>query len=330
MPNTHCCMGACVALAALLSSALAQSNPADSKTTVDPQTVVAIVGDEPILASEVERLVRKATRGQELNRAALPFVQAQVLAEIVSHRLVMSYAKRQNELPTQAELAEALSEFQAGLKPQGKTFEQFLKREGLSEDDVRRQVAWRLVWDKYLAKYLTPERLDAHFRQHRRQFDGTQMLVSHVLLQPPTRGVAQAVMDLVEQAKSIRGEIVSGRTTFTAAAARHSVAPSARTGGQLGWISRRGEMDEAFCRVAFALERGEVSEPVRTRFGVHLIRCDDVRPGDKQLDDVRKEVEEALARELLEKLAVIERKRVAVEYTGKLPYLKRNGEIVLP
>ena len=65
-----------------------------------------------------------------------------------------------------------------------------------------------------------------------------------------------------------------------------------------------------------------MSEPVRTRFGVHLIRCDDVRPGRQALDEVRKEVEEALARELLEKLAVIERKRVAVEYSGKLPYLK--------
>ena len=118
---------------------------------------------------------------------------------------------------------------------------------------MRRQLAWRLVWDKYQAKYSTSERLDAHFRQHRRQFDGTQLLVSHILLQPPPRGGPQAVVDLLEQAKSIRGEIVGGRTTFTAAAARHSVAPSARTGGQLGWISRRGEMDEAFCRAAFAL-----------------------------------------------------------------------------
>jgi parvulin-like peptidyl-prolyl isomerase len=62
-----------------------------------------------------------------------------------------------------------------------------------------------------------------------------------------------------------------------------------------------------------------VSPPVRTRFGVHLIRYDAVKPGDRGLAEVRKEVEEALARELLEKLAAVQRRSTRVEYADRPP-----------
>ncbi len=70
---------------------------------------------------------------------------------------------------------------------------------------------------------------------------------------------------------------------------------------------------------------------MRTPFGVHLLRCDEIKPGEKQLKDVHKEIEEALARELLEKLARTQRGFSAVEYTGKTPYLKPGThELVMP
>ena len=61
---------------------------------------------------------------------------------------------------------------------------------------------------------------------------------------------------------------------------------------------------------------------MKTPFGVHLIRCDAVRPGTKKLSDVRKELEEALSRELLEKLAQVELRHTPVEFTGKLPHFQ--------
>ena len=83
-------------------------------------------------------------------------------------------------------------------------------------------------------------------------------------------------------------------------------------------------MGEGFSRAAFALEVGAVSPPVRTPFGVHLIRCDAVQAGGKQLADCRKEVEDALARELLEKLAVLERRFTKVEYRAGVPHFSRG------
>ena len=110
-----------------------------------------------------------------------------------------------------------------------------------------------------------------------------------------------------------------------------TMGPSAQDGGRLGLIARRGAMVEAFSRAAFALEVGQLSEPVPTRFGVHLIRCDEIKPGSKTMAEVRKELEEALAHELIDKLAQLERRHTPVKFTGKGPYFKPGTrELVLP
>ena len=84
-------------------------------------------------------------------------------------------------------------------------------------------------------------------------------------------------------------------------------------------------------RAAFALEVEQVSQPVTTRFGVHLIRCDEIKPANKQWTDVRQELEKALARELLDRLARLQQRYTPVKFTGKAPYFKPGTrELVLP
>jgi len=287
------------------------------------QTVVATVGGEPVYARQLERMLEEATAGQEISPAAVPFVKAQVLSEIVDRRLVLAYARRTRSGASEAEIEAAFEQFKSRLAAQRRSIADYLRDESLTEGDLRRRIAWRLCWRKYLDRYITDERVESHFQEHRRRFDGTELAVSHILLraadgEPDT----EAVMDSAGQ---LRRMILSGEVTFADAARQHSTAPSAQDGGRLGWIKRHGAMDEAFSRAAFALDNGQVSGPVRTRFGVHLIRCDDVRPGTRPLADVRDEVVESLARELLEKLARLEARYTPVKSTGKLPYFKPRG-----
>jgi len=70
---------------------------------------------------------------------------------------------------------------------------------------------------------------------------------------------------------------------------------------------------------------------VATRFGVHLIRCDEIEPGNMTAAGVREQLEEALARELLDKLARLERRHTAVKYTGAMPHFKPDTrELAVP
>jgi parvulin-like peptidyl-prolyl isomerase len=293
--------------------------------------IVATVGDEPVHAGELDRLLHRAFRGREVGPDVLPWLQAQVLEEIVDRRLVLAYAQRTNSAPAAEEVDRELAQWKARLASQHPSLADYLHAQSMDESDLRRQVMWNLVWGKFVARYVTHERVEAYFQAHHREFDGSQLSVSHILLRPPKGSGPAAMEDLVRRATAIRQEIVAGKTSFGEAARKYSNGPSAKDGGELGYVPRHGVMDEAFSRAAFALEAGQVSQPVRTPFGVHLIRGNHIRPGSKQVADVRQEVEDALARELLEKLARLERGYTPVEYTGKSAYFKPDTrELVRP
>ncbi len=284
------------------------------------RAVAATVGGQPILASEVQRLVARATGGKRVAPAARAVLRAQALEELVERRLVLAYAIRKGEHPAKAEVDAALAELREGLEAQKRTLEDYLTEQDVTLDDLRRQLAWNLLWPRYAARNATEDRVAAYFRQHRQELDGTEVSVSHILLKGPEDAGAAEIEHLKQRARSIRRQIESGALSFAEAARRHSQSPSAAQGGHIGLIARHGAMVESFSRAAFALKVGAVSPPVVTPFGVHLIRCDATRPGDRELADVRKEVEEALARELLEKLADLEREHTEVRYTGAVPH----------
>jgi peptidyl-prolyl cis-trans isomerase C len=78
---------------------------------------------------------------------------------------------------------------------------------------------------------------------------------------------------LVEQeyeAKDLEKKIQEGEK-FEELAKKFSRCPSSKSGGDLGFF-KEGQMVEAFEEAAFALKPGEISKPVRTRFGYHLIQ----------------------------------------------------------
>ncbi len=311
--------GRAALLAALGLVSLASGAPPEARPD---DAVVATVGQERILAGEVRRLLAKATGGKPASAAAEPFLRAQVLEELIGRRLVLAYARRRGEAATAAEIDAALADLKAALQSQHRDLEDFLKSQSIGPDDLRRQLAWNVVWQRYLARYVTPAQSAAYFRDHRRELDGSRVSVSQILLRPAAGADQQPLDALVQRAEDIRREILAGKISFAAAAQQYSAAPSAKQGGRVGEIARHGAMGEGFSRAAFALEVGAVSPPVRTPFGVHLIRCDAVQPGAKQLADCRKEVEDALARELLDKLSALERRSTKVEYRAGVPHFQ--------
>jgi len=309
-----------VSLCGLFS--LAAQASAQPESAAEP-VVAATVGNDRIAVAEARRLMDLIFPDKKKpNGDLLPMAQAQVLEEIVNRRLVLAYARRMGEAPSAEELAKAEKQLQIRLAAQGRKVSDVLRAESMTAADLERQVLWQLVWDRYLAKYRTPQRRETWFKGHHSDLDGTQLVVSHILLRPAAGAAGQEQEELEKQANSIRAEVVSGKISFAAAAEKYSGGPSSKQGGRLGKIGRHAPMEEAFSRAAFQLQAGQISPPVRSHFGVHLIRCDEVLPGTKKLSDLAGPIDEALAKELLEKISQLERPQTPVKYTDAWPHFK--------
>jgi parvulin-like peptidyl-prolyl isomerase len=117
--------------------------------------------------------------------------------------------------------------------------------------------------------------------------------------------------DLLLQVKE---DIAAGKTTFADAAKKHSQAPTAADGGDVGWFGWRGGLPAAVSEEAFALETGAVSEPVRSPLGVHLVQVVEREPGRLSLEDVRPAVYNALSKSLWQEIAQRQRKSARITY----------------
>jgi peptidyl-prolyl cis-trans isomerase C len=120
-------------------------------------------------------------------------------------------------------------------------------------------------------------------------------------MEPETISAKHILLDSEEKLNEIRAEIVSGKKSFEESAAEHSTCPSSEQGGNLGSFSK-GMMVPEFEEAAFALPVGEVSEPVKTQFGYHLIKVDAKNPSNvKSFDEVKNQVVQQLIQERQER-----------------------------
>ena len=119
--------------------------------------------------------------------------------------------------------------------------------------------------------------------------------VRHILIKLPKDASKPQAAAAREQIAALRQQIVRG-ADFAELARRHSQdVGSAQKGGDLGFV-RRGEMVKAVEQTAFELEAGELSEPVRSRFGWHLIKVAAVRPErSKPYSEVASQIRQELS-----------------------------------
>ena len=277
------------------------------------RTIVARVNGQPIYASEVRYELNQALKGKQLDPQMLSLAQAKMLEQLVDRQLVVTYLARTGQAASEQDVEFALEQLVKKLKAREVPLADHLKSLGIAEDELRRELAWKLSWQKYLEKYLTSENLEKYFEKHRRQFDGTQLRVAHILLKADATDAA-AVEAAKKQAAEIRQQIEAGELTFAAAAGKFSQGPSAPKGGDIGLIERQQPMPEPFSQAAFALEQGGISQPIVTAFGVHLIRCLEIKPGQKRWQEVAPELEAAVTKYLFHWIADRERATAKVEF----------------
>ncbi|GEM_PF-799636 len=148
---------------------------------------------------------------------------------------------------------------------------------------------------------VTEEMIKDYYEKHKEEFKhGEQVKASHILIKVPPGATTEEVNAAREKAFKIL-KLAKKSKNFSALARKYSEGPSARRGGELGWFGR-GEMVKAFEEAAFNATTGEVTGPVRTQFGFHIIKVEAKRgPGISPLKEVENRIRFELTRELLDK-----------------------------
>jgi len=285
-----------------------------------PDEVVARVQGAEIRGRDVEVVL------QRLGLAELPdFTQEQraaaaVLEQVIDDRVLRAELVAAGIGVPTAEIDAAVATLRGQVADRGIDFEAFLAQSGRTLATMRDQMALEIALDRYVSPRITATAVAEMFDRNRRELDGTMLRVSHILLRPVGGTHGEAVAPLLEEARTLRLEILQGRVSFGEAARRHSAGPSHRREGDIGWIRREGPFVDAFSSAVFTLAKGAVSEPFVTPFGVHLATVTAIEPGRIGIDAVRSRIEKMLASQLVRELVIQGRARIPVEFAPGVPH----------
>jgi parvulin-like peptidyl-prolyl isomerase len=164
----------------------------------------------------------------------------------------------------------------------GPTLEQvYAHRGGVAA--LRHELAVEAALDEIVG-HPSDEDLLRSFATRRDVFSGRRLKVSHMLFATE------------KEARDAEAELARGAKWEDLCRERSIDAETKKLGGDLDWARREGDLPDELSKAAFALEKGAVSGPVKTRYGWHLVRWTDEQPGKAvTLDDVRDAVQDDLA-----------------------------------
>jgi peptidyl-prolyl cis-trans isomerase C len=139
-------------------------------------------------------------------------------------------------------------------------------------------------------------------------FDKVEIRVSHIIIRMSKGALPGERATVRGKMQAIRADLITGKMDFATAARKYSQEPSAREGGDVGFVLRRSqELEEALAKVAFGLKVGEISELLETPTGMHLLIVTARKPGqpstfEKAILEVLELYTEDYRNELISKL----------------------------
>jgi len=273
-----------VALAALAAFVAVAAH--STKTVSATERIAAIVNKEVILDSDVDEQLRLAMANLHVDPSdsvSVARLRKDVLQQLVDEQVILNEAQKQGISIPKAELDEAVAQAIQNVKDRlgsEQSFQRALADEKTTEDglrkkyepDVRKQLlVMRLVGREVQSKTtVTDAEVKGFFASHRDSLGGRPEALKLSAIVIGFEPDSVQVKRRRARADSARTVILKGKP-FEDVARGVSDDPSGVRGGDLGTFMR-GAMVREFEDVAFALKPMAVSEPVRSRFGWHIIQ----------------------------------------------------------
>jgi peptidyl-prolyl cis-trans isomerase SurA len=269
--------------------------------------VAAVVNRDIITLSEVNQraapeLARLAGERDPRRRAdARAQMMKQALDVLIAEKLIEAEIRELGMTVTPSEVDEAMADVRK--QNNVETQEQFEQLKSYREFLGKQISRGRLMQMKVGPKVkVSEEDLKAAYAQYAKLEGGeAEVHARHILVSVDPKAPPEQVEAALKKAQGIAEEARRPGMDFASLARARSEGPSAEDGGDLGFF-RRGVMVPAFEKAAFALKEGEVSEPIRTNFGWHVLKVEERRSvGVAPYEEMRAKLEQQLRQDKTEK-----------------------------
>ena len=293
-----------LAAAVLLPVGLAAQTPATTAARAVPPAlpidkVVAVVGDQPLLWSDVLTAInQRRAQGMQLppDSAGQAALARQVLGELIDEEILVQKAKEMKLEVVEADVTAAADRQIKQVRSQFATDEEYrseLRKAGLgSPDEYRKSLIDQYRRQQYQQKAfaelkkkakpvsVSDDEITAAFERSKSDLQKRPATVTFRQIVVAPHASAAAKAKAKARADSLLAEIRKGGD-FEQIAKRESMDPGTKQlGGDLGWNRRGGGLVPEFEAVMFALRPGEVSPVIETAFGYHIIRVDRVQSAE--------------------------------------------------
>ncbi len=234
--------------------------------------VVATVNGEEIFRKELDRRLSVYKRmNQEVTRA----VQIDVISRLAMKVLLNQFVEGQNIVVSDGEMQGRLEQIKYYLRSNPndseKSLGEILETQGSNIGELEGEIRRTLALNKYLDQRVGDDEKSSYFESNIGVFNGEKVKLSHILIDTTklkTDAELKTAKQKIEEAKK---EIDNG-ADFAETAEKYSTCSSAKDGGDVGFYKKSGSLVEELDEVAFSMKVGEISEPVKTQFGYHIIK----------------------------------------------------------
>lgn len=272
--------------------------------------IVAIVNEEIITLGDVEEFVEveKAEKIKSIRDYFLGLKLREKLELLIEDRLIRQEAKRMGIEVGEGEIDQVVEGIKRKNLISDDELKENLKRENISYESFRQGIRDAIIRERVISRMVTPElnlddrKLREYYDLHKDEFKEEEVRLRQVFIS----GVRE---DSRERAKKALSLIIKG-VPFEEVAKEYSDEPSGKYGGDIGFVKKNDlipELRDALKGKA----KGEITEIVRSTYGYHILRLEEIKGGDPPpFDEVKEEIKRRLIleesqkryREFVEKL----------------------------
>ena len=252
--------------------------------------IAAIVNDGLVLKSELDAQMDAVTKRLQEQKVELPsqsVLKQQVLDRLILQEIQSQHAKRVGLTVSDEQLNSALQEIASrnkipfdqlptALAAQGVDYKQY--REGM-----RKELTLSTLRQRDVISHInvSPHELEQFLARQQTSAASDEFNVSHILLSLPEAATPQLLEEITHKAQDLSARAAKGED-FGQLAIANSNSQTALDGGQLGW--RKGsQLPEFILQLVTRMKAGDVSQPVRTPSGFHIVKLNERRSGEAQV-----------------------------------------------